>query len=197
MQILSNEKKIFIQFLLTLSVFLIFFSIYLIYFKNISEIETPISTQENENQENILINITYESIDSLGRKYIIKAESGMLDGEKPDLINMINVKAKIILLDNSTIYISSLKAEYNTVNYDTKFQGDIKLNFLENDIFCDNLNILFKDNLLEAYNDLIYKNLDIILRADKIEIDLLTKNSKIFNFDENKVEIKNNPNGNN
>ena len=191
------KKKIFIQFLLALSVFLIFFSIYLIYFKDISEIETPTLTQENENQENILVNITYESIDSSGRKYIIKAESGMLDGEKPDLINMINVKAKIILLDNSVIYISSLKAEYNTVNYDTKFQRDIKLNFLENDIFCDNLNILFKDNLLEAYNDLIYKNLDIILRADKIEIDLLTKNSKIFNFDENKVEIKNNPNGNN
>jgi len=191
------KKKIFIQFLLALSVFLIFFSIYLIYFKNISEIETPNLTQENENQENILVNITYESIDSSGRKYIIKAESGMLDGEKPDLINMINVKAKIILLDNSIIYISSLKAEYNTVNYDTKFQKDIKLNFLENDIFCDNLNILFKDNLLEAYNDLIYTNLDIILRADKIEIDLLTKNSKIFNFDENKVEIKKNPNGNN
>ena len=191
------KKKIFIQFLLALSVFLIFFSIYLIYFKDISEIETPTLTQENENQENILVNITYESIDSSGRKYIIKAESGMLDGEKPDLINMINVKAKIILLDNSVIYISSLKAEYNTVNYDTKFQRDIKLNFLENDIFCDNLNILFKDNLLEAYNDLIYTNLDIILRADKIEIDLLTKNSKIFNFDENKVEIKKNPNGNN
>ena len=191
------KKKIFIQFLLALSVFLIFFSIYLIYFKNISEIETPNLTQENENQENILVNITYESIDSSGRKYIIKAESGMLDGEKPDLINMINVKAKIILLDNSIIYISSLKAEYNTVNYDTKFQKDIKLNFLENDIFCDNLNILFKDNLLEAYNDLIYTNLDIILRADKIEIDLLTKNSKIFNFDKNKVEIKKNSNGNN
>ena len=191
------KKKIFIQFLLALSVFLIFFSIYLIYFKDISEIETPTLTQENENQENILVNITYESIDSSGRKYIIKAESGMLDGEKPDLINMINVKAKIILLDNSIIYISSSKAEYNTVNYDTKFQKDIKLNFLENDIFCDNLNILFKDNLLEAYNDLIYTNLDIILRADKIEIDLLTKNSKIFNFDENKVEIKKNPNGNN
>ena len=191
------KKKIFIQFLLALSVFLIFFSIYLIYFKNISEIETPNLTQENENQENILVNITYESIDSSGRKYIIKAESGMLDGEKPDLINMINVKAKIILLDNSIIYISSLKAEYNTVNYDTKFQKDIKLNFLENDIFCDNLNILFKDNLLEAYNDLIYKNLDIILRADKIEIDLLTKNTKIFNY-KDKVQIKKKKlNGNN
>ena len=34
--------------------------------------------------------------------------------------------------------------------------------------------------------------------ADKIEIDLLTKNSKIFNFNERKVKIKKrNINGNN
>ena len=64
------------------------------------------------------------------------------------------------------------------------------MNFLEHDIFCNNLNIFFKNNLLEAYNDLTYKNLDIIMMADKIEIDLLTKNSKIFNLDEGKVEIK-------
>ena len=34
--------------------------------------------------------------------------------------------------------------------------------------------------------------------ADKIEIDLLTKNSKIYNFNENKIIIKNrNLDGNN
>ena len=54
------KKKIFIQFLLTLSVFLIFFSIYLIYFKNISEIETPISTQ------NFIDSVRYRAAD-LGR----------------------------------------------------------------------------------------------------------------------------------
>ena len=54
-----------------------------------------------------------------------------------------------------------------------------------------NLNIFFDKNLIEAFNNLNYKNLDIIMLADKIEIDLLTKNSKIYNFKDNKVIIKN------
>ena len=52
--------------------------------------------------------------------------------------------------------------------------------------------------MLEAYNDLTYKNSDIIMIADKVEIDLLNKNSKIFNFNEDKVQIKTKEtNGNN
>ncbi len=116
---------------------------------------------------------------------------------------MSNVNAEIILQDGSIIYIESLNAEYNTSNYDTKFQKEVKLKFLEHNIFCNNLNIFlssdkfFKDNLLEAYNDLTYKNLDIIMLADKIEIDLLTKNTKIFNY-KDKVQIKKKKlNGNN
>ena len=36
------------------------------------------------------------------------------------------------------------------------------------------------------------------MSADKIEVNLLTKNSKIFNFEDNKVKIKKrNSNGNN
>ena len=108
------------------------------------------------------------------------------------------VKAKIFLLDGSVIYIDSLNAEYNTISYDTKFNNKVKLNFLEHDIFCNNLNIFFKENLIEAFNDLNYKNLDIIMFADKIEIDLLTGNSKIYNFNENSVIIQNrNLDGNN
>ena len=57
---------------------------------------------------------------------------------------MSNVRAKIILLDESTIYINSLEAEYNNVNYDTKFKKNINLKFLENEIFCNNLNIFLK-----------------------------------------------------
>ena len=107
--------------------------------------------QENVKNENKLINITYESIDQAGRKYIINVETGTLDNDKPEIIYMSDVKAKIILLDKSVIYINSLNAEYNNVNYDTKFENNIELRFLENEIHCNNLNIFFKDNLLEAY----------------------------------------------
>ena len=192
------KNKIFIQAFLVFLIILIFFGVYLNYFKKVNEIDNLKVEKENFDKENSLINITYESIDATGKKYIINAESGKFDEQKPDLIFMTDVNAKIILSDGSVIYINSLNAEYNTVNYDTKFQNNIKLNFLEHNIFCNNLNIFFKDNLLEAYNDLTYKNLEIIMLADKIEIDLLTKNSKIFNFNEKKVKIKKRSlNGNN
>ncbi len=184
------RKKIFIQALLILSIIFIFLFVYLNYFKKADKVDILQVEKRNIDQKNSLINITYESIDALGRKYVINAESGNFDEQKPDLIFMDDVKARIILLDGSIIHINSLYAEYNTVNYDTKFQKDIKLNFLEHNIFCNNLNIFFKDNLLEAYNDLTYKNQEIVMLADKMEINLLTKNLKIFNFNDGKVEIK-------
>ena len=191
------KKKIFIQILLSVLIVIIFFSIYQRYFKKTPVSDRSLIKEKEINQSNSLENITYDSVDREGRKYIVTAESGFFNEQEPDIVFMNNANAKIVLLDGSIIYIKSSTAEYNSLNYDTKFQKDVKLKFLEHNVFCNNLNIFFQDNLLEAYNDLIYKNLDIILRADKIEIDLLTKNSKIFNFDENKVEIKKNPNGNN
>ena len=192
------KKKIFIQILLSVLILIIFFSIYQRYFKKTLVSDRSQIEEKEINQSNSLENITYDSVDREGRKYIVTAESGFFNEQEPDIVFMNNANAKIVLLDGSIIYIKSSTAEYNSLNYDTKFQKDVKLKFLEHNVFCNNLNIFFQDNLLEAYNDLTYKNLDIIMLADKIEIDLLTKNSKIFNFDESKVKIKKrNINGNN
>ncbi len=192
-------KKIFIQILLALLIILIIFVVYQKYFQNTEDIKIPKKEEENIIQEsNIIKNITYESTDNEGRKYIIKSETGILDENKPNIIYMDEVNAKIVLSDKSIIYIKSSKAEYNNLTYDTKFQNNISLNYLDHDIFCNNLNIFFKDNLLEAFNNLTYKNLDIIMLADKIEMDLLTKNSKIFKLDDGKIKIeKKNSDGNN
>lgn len=185
------RKEILIQIFLTILVLVILMFVYQKYFKKEFNENVDVNKKDNTNEENNLINIVYESIDKEGRKYIITAETGNFKEEEPDLIYMTTVKAKIFLLDGSVVYIDSLNAEYNTMSYDTKFYNEIKLNFLEHDIFCDNLNIFFKENLIEAFNNLNYKNLDIIMIADKIEIDLLTNNSKIYNFNENSVIIKN------
>lgn len=193
------KKKIYIQFFLISLILLIIFVIYQKYFKKSFEAKDIQKKDEIIIEENNVINnITYESIDNKGRKYIIKSESGTFDEKKPQLIFMSNVNAKVTLLDKSVIYINSKEAEYNNITYDTKFYDDVVLEYLEHSMLCNNLNILFKENLLEAYNDLTYKNSDIIMFADKIEMDLLTKNSKIFKFDENKVKIETrNSNGNN
>ena len=192
------RKEISIQIFLTILVLIILIFIYQKYFKKELNDNIVVNKEENTEEENNLVNIVYETIDKKGRKYIITAEAGNFKEEEPDLIYMSIVEAKIFLVDGSVIYVDSIDAEYNTVSYDTKFYNKVKLNFLEHDIFCNNLNIFFKDNLIEAFNDLNYKNLDIIMFADKIEIDLLTNNSKIYNFNENSVIIKNrNLDGNN
>ena len=192
------RKEIAIQIFLTILVLIILIFVYQKYFKREFDENVAVNKDKNTNEKNNLVNIVYESIDKEGRKYIITAETGNFKEEEPDLIYMTTVEAKIFLLDGSVIYIDSFNADYNTMNYDTKFYNKVKLNFLENNIFCNNLNIFFKDNLIEAFNDLNYKNLDIIMFADKIEIDLLTNNSKIYNFNENSVIIKSRDlNGNN
>ena len=185
------RKEISIQIFLTILVLIILIFVYQKYFKKEFNENIAANKDENAKEENNLINIVYESTDKEGRKYIITAETGNFKEEEPDLIYMTIVEAKIFLVDGSVIHINSLNAEYNTTVYDTKFYNNVKLNFLEHDIFCNNLNFFFKDNLIEAFDDLNYKNSDIIMFADKVEIDLLKKNSKIYNFNENSVIIRN------
>ena len=197
------KKQILIQIFLSLLVLIILAIVYQKYFKTELEKDTVINentpkNKEGNNEENNLINITYESMDREGKKYIITAETGNFVEDGSDLIYMTNVNAKIILLDGGIIYINSLKAEYNSSSYDTKFSQNVELQFSQHNIFCQNLNIFFQKNLIEAFDNLTYKNSDIIMFADKIEIDLFTKKSKIYNFNNSNVIIKKkNSNGNN
>ena len=96
------KNKIFIQAFLVFLIILIFFGVYLNYFKKVNKIDNLKVEKENFNKENSLINITYESIDATGKKYIINADSGKFDEQKPDLIFMTDVNAKIILSVSSS-----------------------------------------------------------------------------------------------
>ena len=133
------KKKIFIQILLSVLILIIFFSIYQRYFKKTLVSDRSQIEEKEINQSNSLENITYDSVDREGRKYIVTAESGFFNEQEPDIVFMNNANAKIVLLDGSVIYIKSSTAEYNSLNYDTKFQKDVKLKFLEHNVFCNNL----------------------------------------------------------
>ena len=103
---------------------------------------------------------------------------------------MKNVNAKVILKNGNIIYINSLEAKYNILSYETLFERNVELNFLDHKVTSDNLDLLFNENILTAYNNLLYKNSNLSMNADKIEIDMITKNSKIFSFDKKKVQVK-------
>ena len=141
--------------------------------------------------------ILYESYDNGGNKFTIKSKSGTFDEKRKDEINMIDVEAKIGLANGTFIRLVSDIAKYNSLNSNTKFIKNVRLEYLRHKINSDNIDVIFTKSKIEAYNNLIYRSSDIKLSADKVELDLITKNTKIFMFDNSKVKIIKEYNGNN
>ena len=181
-------------------VFLIFLALiissifYLKYFhkKNNSKIVNVGEKKTDKNDVtigNTVKDILYESIDSEGNNYVINSDFGTFSDRNQEEILMTNVTAKIIFKNGNQVDLKSNRAKYNTVNSNTNFFDNVYLKFLNHSINSDNIDVLFTDSKLEAYNNLVYRNSDVNLMADKMELDLLTKNSKIFMFDNSRVKI--------
>ena len=158
--------------------------------KNNQELSV-IETEKNQNKESkkkssIIKNIKYTSADSEGNKYEIIAKLGEVDFNDQEIINMQNVKAIIALKDSEVIIINSDFAKYNTKNYDTQFSENVLMTYDEHIIRSQNLDLFFEKQIAQAMNNLVYENNTSRLRADKIEIDLITKNSKIFMYNKKK-----------
>ena len=187
------KKPLIVQLILFFLIIIISLIVYLNYFKendkNLKNIDKDNKINKNL-KDNVIENIVYESSDNKDRTYIIKAETGIIDESNTEIISMKNVNAKVILKNGNIIYINSLEAKYNILSYETLFERNVELNFLDHKVTSDNLDLLFNENILTAYNNLLYKNSNLSMNADKIEIDMLTKNSKIFSFDKKKVQVK-------
>ena len=102
---------------------------------------------------------------------------------------MTNVIAEIDLFEKETIYLTSNFAKYNNFSYDTKFNGNVILNYIGHEITSENIDLSINESFVEVYNNVIYKSSINEIFADKLEIDLLTKDSKIFMFDNTKIKI--------
>ena len=179
------QKKIILQIALFLSSILIVLLIFNIYYndnetnssntflKNINTIT------KNENNENTIKKIYYISRNNKN-VYEIMSETGNIDLENPSIIFMKNVTAKITFVNSESIDIASKFAKYNNETYKTNFLESVVVKHLNHIINAESMTISMEDNLATLNENVVYKNLDIKLIADKVEIDLLTKDAKIF-----------------
>ena len=179
------KKTIFLQLIIFTVILIISTVVYKVYFlkKIINQSLNLEISDNNESQKpksNLIHNIEYISQDNNGDSYILKSLLGEINFAKPELIEMKDVFATIKLKNSEIINFYSDEAIYNKINYDTNFYKNVLVTHKNNIIKSDNMNLLFNQNLATISNNVIYKNLNTELFADKIEIDLITKNSKIF-----------------
>ena len=187
----SINYRVFI-FIIILSV-----SFFFIYSNNFQKEKNNQNTnlkvdEESSQNSNIIKDIKYSSKDVKGNEYIILANEGEIDFNNSDIIFLKNVKAFINLIEkNETITVVSDFGKYNTINYDTIFSQNVKIEYLGNAIIGDYLDFSRKKNLLIISKNVVYTNLNNILKADVIELDTITKDTKIFMYNsQDKVNIE-------
>ena len=180
-------NKTSLQLFLLLAIIVIsvfFFKFYFIdekTFNILKKTETIDKTEIlDEIKSNLIYNIEYVSEFKNGNFYVISSEYGELIYDQPELIKMKKVTAIINLNNASPIKIFAENATYNNINNNTSFYEDVLMSYNEHSTSSDNLDLIFEKNLATISNNIIYKNLNTKLQADKMEINLITKNSKIF-----------------
>ena len=187
-----NIKKIVKIFFIFLILTFMFFFVYDKFFKITKVVETPKKVEDIIYNSNIMENVNYASKDTDGNEYIISASLGEIDYSNPEVIYLTDVKALIKLKNSEKISIKSKYGKYNSENYDTIFSKNVIITYLDNEILGDYLDFSLDKNLMVISKNVIFSNLENILKADVIEINIKTKDTKIFMYEnEKKVNIKN------
>ena len=185
------NKKTALQVLMTLVIVVISLWFYLEYFSNNPKItkKTLVLEKINNNQSNsstYIDGIDYVSSDAKGNKYQITAEQAEIKEGNPDIMFLENVIAYIFIKDSDTIKVTSNFGKYNSKNYDTIFSKNVIIIYPGHKITGEYLDFSFLNNLGTVSTKVVYSSNKTNLFADKIEINLSNKDTKIFMNDNTK-----------
>lgn len=193
-------KKNFIQLFLFILLILITFIILSVFYKSDKivkssmkiEINKPEETKSEDNK-NLIQDIRYTSNNDNGDIIEILADYGEPSTEISDLMFLTKVEAKINLKNKSDIKLTSDYANFNSKTFETTFINNVKIFRNDETIFGNELYLVFDQteeklkndknidqNLIRIKHDVIIKKPGYMLKADVLEIDLITKNTKVY-----------------
>ena len=197
-------KKSLIQIFLIISLFLFALLIFnYFYISNKSSEDKKITDiKENQTQsvdKNIIENVQYSFNNNKGDLYQVLADFGEINLDNPNLMFLTNVNASLVLIDKTNITLTSDFANFNTKTFETTFINKVKVRREEETIIGDELYLvlereknetnntpILEENLIRISNNILYKKPGYSLKADILEMDLITKNIKIFMLDKQK-----------
>ena len=171
-----------ILFLLLIIISIIFYKIYLSEnTKSKIEVDTPEEEQAANPENNLIKNLKYEVKLNKNNQYVITSDLSEItyeDGE--EVVKMQKVTAILLNQKNIPLIITSELATYNNFNYNTKFNQNVRVEYLNNIILSDKLEFDYNNNLITIYENVEYDGIQGNIIADNIKIDLFTKKIEIY-----------------
>ena len=151
-------------------------------------------SEESSYSSNIISEVSFESKDIKGNSYTVNALEGEVDFSDNKIIYLKKIKASIKLNNFTKIVITSDFGKYNTENFNTIFSENVIIKYLDNKISAEYVDFSVENNLMTISRNVVYSNSNSVLKADVIEMDIYTKDTKIYmyeNLKKVKIEIKN------
>ncbi len=147
--------------------------------KKVLENNKEIIKADEQNIKNLVKDVEYTSIDQKGNTFHLLANSAKSNIEDNDILDLINVRGKIISEIRDTIYIVSDFAQYNSINLNSRFYENVIIDYQDKKITSKNFDINMETDKAIAYNDVIITDPKSIMKAGIVEFDLKTQNINI------------------
>ena len=202
------KRKYLIQIILLILLIILSISILNYYYdketsvkKNKINKEKSLSDNKTlSNQQNLIEDIKYRATNTNGDIYEILADYGEANLKEPELMFLTNVRSKIIFnnTEKKDINLTSNFANFNTKTFETTFIKDVEIirqneKITGNELYMvldvdeeNKQNDLSKEeNILRMSNNVLFQKPGYEVKADVLEIDLITKNLKIYMHNSN------------
>ena len=146
-----------------------------------------IHQEKNYPLNNIIKNLNYEILINKNNEYKINSEKSEITyAEGVEMVLMKNVKATLTDRQKNSIFIKADNALYNNNNFNTSFENNVRIEYLNNLITSKKMILNFQENYILILDQVKYQGLEGELEADNIKFDLITKKIKIFMSESNK-----------
>jgi hypothetical protein len=198
------SKKTLIQIFLAIILIIISFLIFNFFYiskENNQTVENKNEISKNDElnkiDENIIKDIEYSLNNEKGDVYKVIADFGQVKIDNPDLMFLTKVTATVIFTDKGSIILTSNFANFNTKTFETTFFNNVQVKRDNEIITGDELYLVLEqddkkklnkadieENLIRISKNVMYKKPGYSLKADVLELDLITKNIKIYMLNE-------------
>ena len=204
-------KKTLIQIILLIFLIVITFLFFKVYYSSNSDTSLNKENLIEKNKEikevkrdekNLIQNISYTANNNKGDIYLLLAETGEIYLDNPDLMFLTKVDGKITLKDGEIITVNSDFANFNTKTFETTFINNVIVKKSDEIVTGSELYLVLEEkeniaeksnqndkNLIRVSRNVFYTKPGYTLSADILEIDLITKDIKIYMLDKYKKVI--------
>jgi len=154
-----------------------------------SKKEKVVKKKKKKQADDLIKEVEYLATDRKGNKYKIFAKSGRTNQNNKNVLDLDNVRGVITSEKRSNIYFVADFAEYNSSNQSTELYQNVVITYDDKQITCDNFDINMETNFAIAYNNVVVTDPKSIMKAEKIVLDIETKDINI-NPDNNETKVK-------